>query len=155
VTQVVDYDEHAPAAALLATDPRMARPAVTLNDGELEWTPDPAGDLVDAASTAPVFVIEVEDDGEARIRFGDGVSGMEPARGTEFIATYRTGNGTAGNIPAEAVDRLREAESGVDRVRNPLPAQGGVDPEVMEQVRRLAPEAYRVQQRAVTEADYS
>jgi hypothetical protein len=155
VTQVVDYDQHAPAAALLAMDPRTAHPVVTLDDGELEWTPDPAGDLVDAAATAPVFVLEIEDGGETRIRFGDGVSGMEPARGAELTATYRTGNGTPGNIPGEALDRLREAESGVDQVRNPLPAQGGVDPEPMEQVRRLAPQAYRVQERAVTAADYS
>ena len=37
---------------------------------------------------------------------------------------------------------------------NPLPAVGGVDPEAMEQVRQFAPQAFRVQERAVTPADY-
>jgi hypothetical protein len=39
-------------------------------------------------------------------------------------------------------------------VWNPLPAVGGVDPEAMEQVRQFAPQAFRVQERAVTPADY-
>jgi predicted phage baseplate assembly protein len=40
-------------------------------------------------------------------------------------------------------------------VRNPLPAAGGVDPETMADVRRDAPQAFRTQKRAVTEADYA
>ena len=40
------------------------------------------------------------------------------------------------------------------RVWNPLPAVGGIDPEAMEQVRQFAPQAFRVQERAVTPADY-
>ena len=35
-----------------------------------------------------------------------------------------------------------------------LPASGGADPEPVEVVRRDAPHAFRVQERAVTEADY-
>jgi predicted phage baseplate assembly protein len=44
---------------------------------------------------------------------------------------------------------------GITGVRNPLAASGGVDPETIEQVRRRAPEAFRTQQRAVTEEDYA
>ena len=40
-------------------------------------------------------------------------------------------------------------------VRNPLPAEGGVDPETIAQVRAYAPAAFRTQERAVTEADYA
>ena len=40
-------------------------------------------------------------------------------------------------------------------VRNPLPAQGGCDPETMEEVRQYAPDAFRVQERAVTEQDWA
>jgi hypothetical protein len=155
LTQAVDYDDDAPAVELLAVDPRAALPLLRLADGDVDWEPSVSGDLVSAAATAPVFVVEVEEDGETRVRFGDGLSGMAPTRGTELAATYRVGNGISGNVPAEALDRLREPESGVEAVRNPLPAQGGTDPEPTEQVRRLAPQAYRVQQRAVTPADYA
>ncbi|MDQ3413753.1 MAG: baseplate J/gp47 family protein, partial [Verrucomicrobiota bacterium] len=40
-------------------------------------------------------------------------------------------------------------------VRNPLPAVGGIDPETIDQIRRDAPQAFRTQKRAVTEADYA
>src|SRR6185503_19033673 len=41
-------------------------------------------------------------------------------------------------------------------VRNPLPAQGGIDPESMEEVRMLAPAAFRQTiERAITAADYA
>ena len=36
-----------------------------------------------------------------------------------------------------------------------LPARGGADPEPMQQVRLDAPQAFRAQERAVTEADYA
>jgi predicted phage baseplate assembly protein len=40
-------------------------------------------------------------------------------------------------------------------VRNPLPAEGGTEPESTAQVRAYAPAAFRTQERAVTEADYA
>ena len=43
----------------------------------------------------------------------------------------------------------------ITAVRNPLPAAGGIDPETMADVRRDAPQAFRTQKRAVTEADYA
>jgi len=76
----------------------------------------------------------------------------------------------AGNVGAEAIAHLFCADpaldfhgiladgNGSDRtrpIRNPLSAQGGVDPEPIEQVRLYAPQAFRQLQRAVTEADYA
>jgi hypothetical protein len=149
----VPYDHGLPAAAQLATDPRVALPAITLHDRDLEWFP--VHDLLGAASTAPVFVVEVEDGGETRLRFGDDESGREPPRGTGFLADYRVGSGSAGNVAAEAVDRLVTPVSGVAGVRNPLAAAGGGDPEPTERVRQVAPQAFRTQERAVTAADYA
>ena len=45
--------------------------------------------------------------------------------------------------------------SAISGVRNPLPASGGVDPETIEHVRQSAPTAFRIQERAVTPADYA
>ena len=47
------------------------------------------------------------------------------------------------------------AGSGVDRVRNPLAAAGGLDVELIKQVQLYAPQAFRTQERAITEADYA
>ena len=40
-------------------------------------------------------------------------------------------------------------------MRNPLSAQGGIEPEAIEQVRQNAPHAFRTQERAVTPDDYA
>ena len=40
-------------------------------------------------------------------------------------------------------------------MRNPIPATGGTAPETLEEVRQYAPQGFRRQERAVTEADYA
>ena len=144
------------ASAVMATDARTARPAVRL-DGELDgvvegW--EPLGDLLDADGDDTCFVVEPEHDGTANLRFGDGAHGRRPATGTTFDATYRIGNGTAGNVGRDALVHAVTSDTSVAGVSNPLPATGGVDPEPADAVRRDAPEAFLVQQRAVTEGDY-
>ena len=118
-----------------------------------------AEDLLDAGigPMTPVFVPEVETDGTAYLLFGDGINGMQPEPGTAFVATYRVGNGTFGNVARETIaliDLPSGLPSGITGVTNPLPAWGGVDPETVNHVRQSAPVAFRTQQRAVTAADY-
>lgn len=91
------------------------------------------------------------------IRFGDGEFGLIPARATVFQATYRVGNGRAGNVAADSITGFDAAAAPfIEAITNPLPATGGVDPETPEEVRRDAPEAFRaVTYRAVREEDYA
>ena len=156
-TTVAVSGRPAAAAATLAADPRAARPAVALA-GTLEGVTEPwrpQADLLGSAGDAPEFVVEVEHDGTATLRFGDGGHGRRPDTGTTFEATYRVGNGTAGNVGAQAVAHVVTLNGDVLGATNPLAAAGGVDPEPAEAVRRDAPEAFLVQQRAVTAADYA
>ena len=60
-----------------------------------------------------------------------------------------------GNVGADSLTRVVLAGSGVDRVRNPLAAAGGLDVESIKQVQLYAPQAFRTQERAITEADYA
>jgi hypothetical protein len=157
VTQAMPYiDEVArlqPAASALQVDLRAVLPAVTLS-GEFQiWLPQ--RDLLNSDPFAPEFVVEMESDGVAWIRFGDDVLGRRPAPGSSFTASYRTGNGTTGNVGAGALGRVVTDAPGIARVWNPLPATGGVDPEPIEQVQLQAPAAFRTQARAVTAADYA
>src|SRR5262249_19082053 len=89
----------------------------------------------------------------ASLRFGDGVEGRPPPAGLQ--ATYRVGNGRAGNVGAGAIAHALTTETRITDVRNPLAAQGGADPEDLEQVRLYAPQAFRTQERAVTADDYA
>jgi hypothetical protein len=146
----------APAALLAQGAPRDARPAVELRVPATDerWTP--RRDLLASDRFATDFVLEVEEDGRAWVRFGDDTDGKSPAAGTLFTARYRVGNGPAGNVGAGVLRHLvLAAPAGIENVSHPLPAFGGASPESLEEARQYAPQAFRVQQRAVTEADYA
>jgi hypothetical protein len=116
-------------------------------------------DLLDSSPLDYHFVAELDNDGRAYLRFGDGTLGRRPAAGHAFQAVYRVGVGAAGNVGAETIRYVMadETMTGLDwRPRNPLPAAGGVDPEPVAAVKRFAPFAFRHrQERAVTAEDYA
>jgi predicted phage baseplate assembly protein len=152
-----------PAAALATADPRTALPALTVTGrtrgGEPVGDWQPRRDLLGSAPRDRHLVGELSDDGELVLRFSDGGAGLPPPPGGTLAAAYRIGNGTAGNVGAEAISHLVLASGewpAIRQVRNPLPASGGVDPESLDDVRRLAPLAIsRKRLRAITAADYA
>jgi len=140
------------AADATTIDPREAGPVVTLRGEGETWLS--RRDLLTSSRFAPEFVVETEDGGPARLRFGDGVLGRRPGAGTAFLVSHRLGNGTAGNVGADALCALVPRLPGVT-VRNPIAARGGIDPEPAREARLHAPHAFRTQERAVTEEDYA
>ncbi|MFD6176223.1 MULTISPECIES: baseplate J/gp47 family protein [unclassified Isoptericola] len=150
----------ASAAALAHPDPTRAAAALTLWDGLREWTPRP--DLVGSGRLDAHVVVEPEQGGVARLRFGDGTNGRRPAPASAVVASYRLGGGTAGHVSADRLVRVlppadprRAIPGDAPAVWNPLPSAGGEDPEDLERVRQLAPAAFRRQLRAVTSPDYA
>jgi hypothetical protein len=143
------------ATAIMTYNAKDAVPSVTLSGtlANTTTTWNPVADLLESGETDPVFVVETEFDDSARFRFGDNTNGRFPESGTSFTASYRIGNGTAGNVGAESLTNLAGADPRV-QCRNPLPAAGGTDPETGDQIRRRAPQAFLTQQRAVTVADW-
>lgn len=142
-----------PATGLLEQNPRQAIPNIELQDGEGVWTA--RRDLLRSDRFANDFVAEIEADHSIQLRFGNDILGRQPGQGFKPLATYRIGNGPAGNVGAEAIGCIVKAGGGIQQVRNPLPATGGTTPETMEEVRQFAPEAFKIQERAVTAADYA
>ncbi len=142
-----------PAARALAIDPRAALAGMSeLTDGRDDWTLQ--RDLLASDRFAADYVAEPDDDGTVHLRFGDDVSGRRPMAGQHFTASYWAGGGTAGNAGRDVLTVPAVIVPGVT-VRNPMPASGGTDPEPIEQVRQFAPQAFRVQERAVTDDDYA
>jgi hypothetical protein len=158
------------ASDLTNVDPTEAVPEITLqgtlNGITNQW--NPAQDLLGATSLDRIFVVEVESDGAASLRFAtpptpgatsEVTNGMIPEAGTDFVATYRIGNGSAGNVGAGSLVYLAAVDARIQSCTNPLPASGGIDPETNDQIRRRAPQAFLSQdpsalQRSVTMADY-
>jgi hypothetical protein len=144
------------ASALTNYDADEALPAVTLSsffdNRTTNWTAQ--SNMLQAGPADASFVVEIEYDSTAHLRFGDDRNGLTPESGAAFNATYRVGNGTAGNVGAESLVFLATGDGRIVGCTNPLPASGGVDPETTEQIRRRAPEAFLTQERAITMPDY-
>jgi hypothetical protein len=142
------------AASATRWDLRDVLPEVRLEDSDnAEWFP--ARDLLASEPADRRFVAEVEADGRAYLRFGDDRFGLRPARNTGFTARYRVGNGVRGNVGADALAYVVTEDNDVLGAYNPLPTQGGIEPESIEEVRQNAPSAFRVQERSVTPEDYA
>ncbi|GAB4070849.1 putative baseplate assembly protein [Ancylobacter sonchi] len=145
------------ALAALATAPSSLMPAIRLVEtsapGRSRW--EPRADLLASDASDRHFVAEIEADGEARLRFGDNRHGMRPPAGASFTATYRVGQGRAGNVGAGSLVHVVSDDARLAGASNPLPARGGTDPESIEEARQKAPFAFRTLERAVTPADYA
>jgi hypothetical protein len=154
------------ASTVIGQDPRQALPEVTLTGTEATprgdvitvWTP--VADLLESGPNDANFVVEIDDDGYAHLRFGDGDLGRMPDAGTVFAASYSVGNGKAGNVGAESITcivfRQVTGNPGELAPRNPLPAAGGTDPEPIAEVKMFAPGSFhKVLERAITAGDYA
>ncbi len=153
-----------PASMLTARNPRRALPRVSLREligveaSGPAWTPQ--YDLLASGGDDRHFVAEIDDNGRAQLRFGDGELGLQPAAGSRFEARYRVGNGPAGNVGRETINYLvlRAGTLSAEAIkpRNPLPARGGADPEPVAEVKLFAPNAFRNRrERAITAGDYA
>ena len=151
-----------PAGAKLVSD-FLAREAGAKSTLELrvEGFPNPWSEqrsLLDSRSDEQVFRLEIDDQGEATVVFGDGVFGLRPEETTTVEARYRVGGGSVGNVAAESLieprPRTSENISWLVEVTNPLPAIGGRDLESRDHARRIAPATFQKPLVAVTEADY-
>ncbi len=164
----------APAASLLRQDPHQAMPWVRLSsaldpacapEGTLEDVPaeptnwQPRFDLLSSQAADADYVVEMDDQRRAHLRFGDGELGRQPEAYARFQATYRTGDGPAGNVGAGTISHIvfQHLVSGAElQPCNPLPAQGGTAPEPVAQARLFAPQAFRHDlARAIIPADYA
>jgi hypothetical protein len=167
LTFTAPFDAYAaktlPASLAFSYDPRDAIPSIVILGEDDIWLPQ--RDLLSSDQFATDFVVEVDNDTTPNIRFGDGQElGMKPTGSSDnnpnpYFAVYRVGNGRQGNVGREAISRIVNSATfsaqGIQNIRNPIEAQGGVDPEDMEDVRQFAPQAFRTQERAVTMDDYA
>jgi hypothetical protein len=152
------------AARLLRQDLRQAFPQVALTVGgggdKAPATWSPRRDLLGSRNSDLDFVVEMDDERRAHLRFGDDELGQRPDAGMVFHAVYRVGSGPEGNVGAGAIAHLITREhavsGGVLSVRNPLPAGGGSAPESVAEAKLYTPYAFRQRlERAVTAEDYA
>jgi baseplate J-like protein len=103
------------------------------------------------------YVIEINENDQATVIFGDGSFGVIPANGAQILATYRVGGGPGGNTPAGTIANIVGAPQLAllgAQVTNPVASSGGADREDIRHAVQHAPAVFRSLKRAVTGADY-
>ena len=132
-------------------------------------TADVLPTLLESRAGDLAVVVETEAHEPPVIRFRTGAVGTAPPDGSSVTARYEVGGGSIGNVPANALSLLEHdinagtvlgypAYRPVAGVvaRNPVPAGGGREPDLLDGVRRDAPEAFAaVPRRAVVAADHA
>lgn len=103
-----------------------------------------------------VYVTRDEPDGSRTVVLGDGVRGARASTGSNNVrAVHRKGLGAGGNVRADQLSQALDRPLGFKGVTNPLPATGGVDPEVEAHARVSIPLPVRTLGRAVSLLDHA
>jgi predicted phage baseplate assembly protein len=100
-----------------------------------------------------VFVVDHE---TGEVLFGDGVNGAAVPPGFRNVRAvrYRVGGGSAGAVPAGAINGVITSLPFITGVNNPFPASGGTDPEPDADAMRRGVGELCSRGRAVAPADY-
>jgi len=132
---------------------------VMSDDGWVEWEP-----VEHFAASGPDDRHYVLDAVGGIVRFGPAVRlpeggvaqhGAVPARGmTIRLRGHAVGGGRHGNVAKGAIRTLKSSIPFVSSVQNLESAQGGVDPETIQQAKQRGPILLRTRSRAVTAEDY-
>jgi hypothetical protein len=121
---------------------------------QIQWNQVPT--LLDQPAGARVYMVRRNDQGQTAVIFGDGEQGARLPTSREILtATYRSGGGEAGNLPAHSLTMLQSHLPHVKGVTNPGLAQGGLPAESAGHGREQAPKRVRALGRIVTLKDYS
>ena len=83
-----------------------------------------------------------------------GTTGFIPPAGSPVVASYTTGGGVAGNVPAGSIRELRSGVGFVQSVSNPIAAEGGAAAELLRGARDRGAQALRNRDRAVSVEDF-
>jgi len=110
--------------------------------------------LTDIASDTPAFTTVTDSSDNTVVVMGNGINGLVPPSGSSIVATYRVGQGSLGNIVANAITALDSPVTYVS-IKSSTAGLGGNDPESITSIKSNAPTLRRSQDRAVTLADYT
>jgi hypothetical protein len=136
-----------------ATNETGADSELMVRVGDIEWTEEPT--LYRSEPAERAYTLTTDEQGKTRIVFGDGQHGARLPSGVNNIrASYRQGLGKDGNVGADKLTQLMTRPPGLKGVSNPLDAQGGTDPEPVDQARRTMPLGARTLGRTVSLLDY-
>ena len=133
--------------------PQALRGTLQIRINGVKW--EERSSFEESSHADKVYVVRINELGKTTVILGDGVSGRRPPEGLDNIkARYRVGIGTAGNLDANKFTILPKRPLGIKNVTNPLKADGGSDPESLDDARRNAPRTVLTMDRIVSLSDF-
>lgn len=141
-----------------ATPTGMA-PQVSVRVNNVAWARAEKVGNMQPAAEEPMpreYLATVDDDQRAILTTGDGKTTGErlPTGVANVTVEYRVGGGTGGNVKEGTITQLPSPPLNVTKVRNLLPASGGVDRENVEQARGNVALATMALDRLLSMRDY-
>jgi hypothetical protein len=136
------------------TNPRGIASTLAVSVDGVEWTE--ISDFYRARPDNEIYTVRTNDAGASFVRFGDGRTGSRlPSGMNNLKAKFRTGLGAGGNLPAGRLTNLMTRPLGLQGVSQPRPANGGANPELIEDARENASLAMKALGRLVSLSDYA
>jgi hypothetical protein len=146
-------DDNAGGGTALPGDPNYLQVFVNTGGGQVLWTEVTNFSL--AGPNDAVYTTSLTRTGYTQVQFGDGRNGAIPPVNAAINATYRTGGGQRGNIPANTPFFLSGNILGITSVVAIAGGSGGADIETVNQARISGPASLTALSRAVTANDYA
>jgi hypothetical protein len=126
--------------------------SLTVTVDGVEWTEAPT--FFNTGPQDQIYVVSHDDNQETFVTFGDGVHGSLLSSGIKnVVATYRVGAGQAAP-PANAISQISRPVDGLRAVVSPIDADGGQDPQTLDDLRQDAGTQALLIGRAVSVADF-
>jgi hypothetical protein len=142
-----------PLTYVSASTPNGIKSTLGVTVNGVPWKEVPT--LYGAGSKDLVYFVRLDDNGDATIIFGDGITGARLPSGVENItASYRKGIGLEGAVAANKLTLLSNRPFGIRSVTNPIAASGAASPEKMKDAKINAPSTVLTLNRIVSLKDY-
>ena len=154
LSQSFGFEEKEVSFVADATQPSGVRAAVIVQVAGRTWEQVPS--LQNSRPTDFHYTVHMTEDATLKISFGDGKRGRRLPTGVNNVrVTFRKGVGLSGNLPAGSFFKPARPHRLVDKVRQPMAANGGNDMEGVESLRENAPATLLTLERAVSLADFA
>jgi len=137
-----------PLARVAAPGPLGYAPAIEVRVAGRRY--EPVASLYGQGPDSRRFAVVDRPDGGAEVQF----AGRLRSGTGNVVASYRSGGGAAGNVPAGRLTQVLTPIVGLGPVTNPQAADGGSDAETLAGLRESVPTAIRALDRAVALADF-
>jgi len=136
-------------------DTRSITVSVVENNGANVYSYTRATSFLGLTSTSPVYYLQVAENSQYEILFGDNYISKKPKNGSIIIVEYRVSNGSLPNgASIFTIDGPISGQANIATIKTVTGATGGDINESIESIKLNAPRHYQNQERAITTLDY-